>query len=353
MPNRPTDDQEETKIDPFANIAETPLENKISATTRKLITQADVNRKNRGKFGGITLGSDRFNKLNSNWGGIDIGTHIIGGDTNLGKSSFLRMMAWDIVNNNPNVHLRFYTLDDAENYFFDCMVAQAIGVPINAIHKPEAFLEKPHKYYNQRELEAMVTRGNKQYEKMVDPKILERFSFVGTDTLEDASWSRIRDDIRDTKKHIGNKQLVVCIDNLHDIEVTGFTDTNEKTEAVAKEVDKLAKEEQVVLIGTVELKKNQQRRPIIDDIYGSRKWKYKARTIILVYSEVGAGKTNPRLYFERLEFPGEQCSVFECHFAKSKVSEFKGRLFFEQFTEQGTMREVYGDAEKHYVSQIS
>lgn len=340
--------------DPFADIIPLKMDVAISDKTREIIMSADKKRKTRGQFGGLSLGSKRFHMLNQNWGGIDVGVHIVGGDTNLGKSSLLRMFAWDIVQNNPDVHVRFYTLDDSEDYFFSCMVAQAADIPINSVHKPEAFINKAAtSIYSQEDYEFMVDRGHKTFESFLQPHVLERFSFTGTDNLEDASWNTIKKDIAETKALIGDRQLVVVIDNLHDIELPGFTDTNDRTEAVAKEVDKAAKEMELIIIGSVELKKNQQRRPIIDDIYGSRKWKYKARTILLLYSEVGAGKPHPRLYFERRDKPGELCSVLEIHFAKSKVSEFKGRLFMEQFTERGTGREVIGESAAHYASQIS
>jgi hypothetical protein len=332
-----------------------PSESRWTKQTRELIEQAAKNRRGRGVHGGITLGTDRFYQLNKNWGGIDVGTHLIAADTNIGKSSLLRMMAWDIIQNNPKVHVRFYTLDDGEEYFFDCFLAQAAKVPINAVHKPEAFeakwddLDPRHK-----EAKRIVARGEEMYKKFLRGDYLRQFSFIGIDTLESAEWSRIRDDIKAFKSTLPeDMKLVVCIDNFHDVEIeAGNSDLNERTEQVAIQVDRLAKEEQIVFLGTAELKKNNQRRPILDDILGSRKWKYKARTVFLLYSEVGVGKPNPRIFFQR-DGQTEPGSVLEIHFAKSKVSEFKGRMFMEQFTEMGWMVEAPPDRAMQYATSLS
>jgi replicative DNA helicase len=294
--------------------------------------------------------------MNNAWGGIDKGVHIVGGDTNMGKSSLLRMMAWDIMRNNPKAHVRFYTLDDSEEYFLDSMIAQAAKVPINAVNKPDGFKNKAEDYYKRADYERMVERGTETYEKFLAGQYLHNFSFVGTATLQSADWRVIRDDIKIVKAQLPEDfQLVVFIDNFHDIDLadTNSDDTNGKTEKVATEVHKLAEQEDLVIIGTAELKKNSQRRPILDDIYGSRKWKYKARTILLIYSEVGAGKHNPRLYYERLDKPHELSSVLEVHFAKAKGDSFKGRLFYHQITEMGLAVEVPVDQAKQYAMLIA
>lgn len=327
--------------------------------TRTLIEAANATRTERGAWGGLSLGDTRFKQLNQHWGGIDHGIHLIGGDTNLGKSSVLRMIAWDIVKNevhNPNIHLRFYTLDDSEPYFLDCMVAQAAGVPINSVHKPDAWINREETaFYKKEDYERHVQRGHEMYQEFLDGKYLHRFSFVGTDTLQSPNFENIKRDMLRVKNELPpGTQLVVCFDNFHDIELEGYSENDSRTERVAVEADLLRKQVNGIFLGTVELKKNQQRRPILDDIYGSRKWKYKARSVFLIYSEVGTGKPNPRIYFERSDRPqGELCSVLEMHLAKAKGNDFKGRLFYEQLTEKGLMLEVPKSKAAEYAAMIS
>lgn len=341
-----------------------PAGNEITKRTLERMKRSNESRKKRGQFGGLTLaplgnvsGSDwvRFYQMNHAWGGIDHGCHLIGGDTNMGKSSVARMIAYDIMRFNKNVHVRFYTLDDAEDYFFDCFVAQAAKVPINAVNKPEGFINKPEEYYKKRDYERMVERGHEMYQRFLSGEFAEKFSYVGTASMQTTDWTVIEDDIKRTRQMLPRDvELVVFIDNFHDIEMPGYeNDNNRKTEEVANRCGQLCEKLQITMIGTVELKKNNQRRPTLDDIFGSRKWKYKARTVILVYSEVGAQKPNPRLYYERPDKPNEQSSVLEVHFVKSKGNEFKGRLFYEQLTEMGLMLEVPKDRAAQYALSIS
>jgi replicative DNA helicase len=325
--------------------------------TRRLIEEAHQARLERGEFGGLTLGSNRFHQLNTNWCGIDKGVHIVGGDSNLGKSALMRMFAWDIAQNNPNAHVRFYTLDDAEDYFLSCFVAQAAKVPINAVDKPHAWVHRPEGYFKKADYERMVDVGDEMYQRFLSGEFVEQFSFIGQASLESVTWRDIRDDIRLTKAQVEKegRQLVVFIDNFHDIDIgRDVADKNEITEGVATETHKLADQEGLVIFGTVELRKNQQRRPILDDINGSRKFKYKARSVILLYSEVGVSRPNPRLYYEREDQPaGTKASVLELHFAKSKGNDFKGRLFYHQITEMGLMKEVSVDQAKQYMELIA
>lgn len=323
--------------------------------TNVLMHKSNEARAKRGEWGGLHLGSERFHQMNIAWGGIDKGVHLIGGDTNMGKSALLRMIAWDVIRHNPKAHVRMYTLDDAEDYFFDSFVAQAAKVPINAINKPDGFVNKPEGYFKQTDYKKQVERGTKMYNEFLDGKYSQQFSFIGTSSLQTTDWTVIEDDIKRAQNDLPEgMELVVCIDNFHDVEIPEYaSDTNRKTEEVANRAGKLVEQLGITMIGTAELKKNQQRRPQLDDIFGSRKWKYKARTVILIYSEVGSGLPNPRIKYERIEKPNEPSSVLEVHFAKAKGNEFKGRLFYEQITESGLMVEVPIDRAANYALAIS
>jgi replicative DNA helicase len=283
------------------------------------------------------------------------GLFLLGDFTVTHNSSLIRMLAWDIARFNPKVHVRVYTIDDAEDYFLSCMVAQAARVPINAVDKPESFVNSEEGFFKRADYEKFVQRGGEMYDRFLKGEFLNQFSFVGISSLDTASWEGIEHDIRQARQELpADRELCVFIDNFHDIEIAEYnTDKNRLTEEVAIRSGRLAEQIGITIVGTVELRKNSQRRPILDDIRGASKWKYKARTVILVYSEVGVGHPNPRIYHERPEFPDEKASVLEVHFAKSKGNAFKGRVFYNQLTECGICVEVSRDRAIAYASQIS
>ena len=341
-----------------------PAQSAIARGTYERMRRSNEARKRRGRFGGLTLcplegqthaEPARFFQMNNAWGGLDHGVHLVGGETNLGKSSLIRCIAYDIIRFNPKAHVRFYTLDDAEDYFLDSFVAQAANVPINAIAKPEGFVNKPEGFYKKRDYERMVERGNAMYSRFLAGEFSECFSFTGVASLQSTEWPVIEADIRRTREQLpADVELVCCIDNFHDVEIPGREgDINARTEETATRAGKLCDQLGITMLGTAELKKNNQRRPTLDDIFGSRKWKYKARSVILLYSEVGVQKPNPRIYYERPDHGDEQCSVLEVHFVKSKGNEFKGRLFYRQLTDVGTMVEVPKDEAAAYAMLIS
>mgnify|MGYP002514940018 CR=1 FL=1 len=89
----------------------------------------------------------------------------------------------------------------------------------------------------------------------------------------------------------------------------------------------------IPLVCTAEMKKiNGDRRPILDDIRECVKIKYEAKAIILVYNEVHYKGESSEIFFNRNGYMMKQ-PVLELHFAKNKISSFKGRLFYEFYPE--------------------
>lgn len=58
---------------------------------------------NRGEMGGLDWGFDSLNKA---FEGLNTGVHLIGGQSNIGKSSFMLQLAWQISQSKPSSHER-------------------------------------------------------------------------------------------------------------------------------------------------------------------------------------------------------------------------------------------------------
>ena len=290
---------------------------------------------------GIKTGFDCVDKAFE--GGLFPGFIILAGDSNLGKSAFITQLAWGIVENNSDVYVMDFSLDDAMPDKLARVAACSGKLIINAVKTPLNYMQYPL---------MLIRRRN---------AILNLRAHVDQYRAYDSTFSTF---IEDIEKEIEeklvyfdaqgiNKKLVVCIDNFHDLNIMskpGLQDKN-KFDELAQWCSDLAIKHNIVVICSAELKKlNGNRRPILDDIREAVKIKYEAKAVLLVYNEVHYKGDGADVFFMKQGNPFKQ-PIFEVHFAKNKFGTYKGRAFFEFYPEMAYMKECDPTAQKTY-SQI-
>ena len=290
---------------------------------------------------GIKTGFDCVDKAFE--GGLFPGFIILAGDSNLGKSAFITQLAWGIVENNSDVYVMDFSLDDAMPDKLARVAACSGKLIINAVKTPLNYMQYPL---------MLIRRRN---------AILNLRAHVDQYRAYDSTFSTF---IEDIEKEIEeklvyfdaqgiNKKLVVCIDNFHDLNIMskpGLQDKN-KFDELAQWCSDLAIKHNIVIVCSAELKKlNGNRRPILDDIREAVKIKYEAKAVLLVYNEVHYKGDGADVFFMKQGNPFKQ-PIFEVHFAKNKFGTYKGRAFFEFYPEMAYMKECDPTAQKTY-SQI-
>lgn len=308
----------------------------------KAIEKMDEYSWKRGVNGGLDLG---FPQLNQAFEGLTTGLFLVAGSANTGKSGLMLQLAWQIVNANKDKAVCLYfSLDDNINDILPRVIAADQKIPINAVSKPA-------KYEHMTEVMARRT--------------------VGLDKLkESAGWFNMLDSasgssIEFIKKTIGEYhrevsmngyQLVVFIDNFHDISVEDAKynkDNNQKYDYIASELADICTIYDIPVLCTAELRKlNGNRRPVVDDVRETVKIAYIAKAILLCYNEVGLRGQNAEVYYNR---PGseEKFPVLEVHVGKNKYSSYKGRIFYEFIPECSCLKEVPPEGANIYLSKIS
>ena len=290
---------------------------------------------------GIKTGFDSVDKAFE--GGLFPGFIIIGGDSNLGKSAFITQLAWGIVENNDDVYVMDFSLDDSMPDKLARVAACSGKLIINAVKTPLNYINYPL---------MLIRRKN---------AILNLRSKVDKYRAYDSTFSTFVEDI---EKEIEekliyfdangiDKKIVVCIDNFHDLNIANKPGLQDKAkfDELAQWCSDLAIKHNIVVVCSAELKKlNGNRRPILDDIREAVKIKYEAKAILLVYNEVHYKGDGADVYFMKQGNPLKQ-PIFEVHFAKNKFGTYKGRAFFEFYPEMAYMKECDPMAQKTY-SQI-
>lgn len=278
-------------------------------------------------------------------GGVKPGFYIIAADSNVGKTIFLSQLAWQIVENNDDVYVMDFSLDDPMPDKIPRVVASANKVLINSVKSPIMFTEYP--LMLARRMQGLVKlRANAHKYRIYD-------ATFSTD-IEKIEEEIIRVKVNLEAAGQGHKQIAVFIDNFHDLTSSkhpNFQD-KQKYDYLAQACADLAIKHDIPLICTGELRKmNGNLRPTLDGIREAVKIKYEAKAVLLCHNDVHYKGEGAEVYFQRSDSPLKQ-PVFEVHFAKNKFSSFKGRVFFESYPEMSRMEEADDQSAKHYASVV-
>jgi len=291
---------------------------------------------------GVTTGWKSIDKAFDN--GLQPGFIIIGGDSNLGKSGFITQMSQQIAELNPDVYVMDFSLDDPMPDKVARIVGSINRVILNAVKTPNNYVSQP----------GLLVRRETGLQKL--------YAMSGRYQAYDANFSTYCEDIEQEIERIQvlltaeqqDRKLVVCIDNMHDLNLKNSPGMTDKTkyDTIAQWCSDLAIRKNLILIASAELKKlNGIRRPALDDIREAVKIKYEAKAVLLVYNEVHYKGENAQIYFSRKNDPLRQ-PVFEVHFAKNKFHTFKGRVFFEFYPEMARFEEADVQSAKTYASVV-
>ena len=276
-------------------------------------------------------------------GGLFPGFIIIGGDSNLGKTAFMTQLAWGVVENNQDVYVMDFSLDDAMPDKLSRVAACSGKLIINCVKTPLNYVNYPL---------MLIRRKNAILNLRANVDKYRAYDATFSSYIEDIE-KEIQDKLIYFDSQNIKKKLVVFIDNFHDLNIASEPrlQDKEKYDRLAQWCSDTAIKYDILLICTAELKKlNGNRRPQLDDIREAVKIKYEAKAVLLVYNEVHYKGDGADIYFMKQNNPFKQ-PIFEVHFAKNKFGTYKGRNFFEFYPDMAFMKECSPSAQKAY-SQI-
>ena len=307
---------------------------------------------NRGELGGLDWG---FKTLNDAFEGLNTGVHLVAGQSNIGKSSFMLQLAWQVSQSNQVVtkerprkaFVLYFSLDDNNNELLPRLVAIDQRIPINVVRYPKKYKDNAT-YMQKRAQGVLKLRQTVDYLNMQDVNNGSDIEYI-QETMEAYHV--------ELQKVDPNYQLVVFIDNFHDITIgdeklRGKTG-GEKYDHIADQLTKIATKYDCPIVCTAEFRKlNGNRRPGVDDIRESVKILYEAKAVMLCYNEVSIRGQQATVHWMRADNPNKQ-PVYEVHIGKNKFSSFKGRAFFEFIPEMAFCREVSEAGAQRYSQMVN
>lgn len=311
----------------------------------------------RGELGGLDWG---FESLNQAYEGLNTGIHLVGGQSNTGKSAFMLYLAQAIANANRELSARitkkayciYFSLDDTNNELIPRLVAIDQKIKINAVSFPK-------KYEHNKEVMEKREQGFEN--------LKENVKYIGMqDANEGSSIEYIVETCKDLQIQLDEMEpnvytLVIIIDNFHDIDVDakGYTEDNARYDFITDKLMKLAYDLDSPIICSAEFKKiSGGRRPQRDDIRSSGKISYASKNIMLCHNDYSIRQEQAGVFWEltdQSEF-GEETTkkmpVWEVQIDKNKFGSQKGRLFWEFMPEMSTFRESSKENSLKYTQML-
>lgn len=200
-------------------------------------------------FGRVKL--KRLGELESYTSGLMPGVYLVAADTNVGKTSLLTSLAIDIVEQNPEVCVTYLSFDDDHWEVHNRLSANLAEVPIE-----ESLIFD----FATKENRSKFAQGAAELDRLHNSRNLliadaEMIANLGVgDNLFDQVLSGMNTFIREQSRQTGNKpkQIVICIDNVSNLNLHNPKDQMDGTGALMRNLHKIAEEHKVSLFLTTE-----------------------------------------------------------------------------------------------------
>ena len=263
---------------------------------------------------GKLLGLSSFKVFDDKLDGIQQGLTLIGGSPNSGKSATQISLTIKILQNNKDVYLVYFTIDDPLYVTLARFIANLSGLPINVVSNPNYKIMKanlPEKvkqdYINRREQAIEFLRKNASF-------------FTLKDSSEGLTIEQIKEKLQTLHALSQGKRLVIVIDNLHNLRSKrNITSDKHLFSLISNELSQIANSYKCPVIASSHITKEAIKTKNFDGtaIKETVELYFDAKLILMIDTE------------EDKELDSVQDDVeLTIHIPKNKMSGFKGKIPF-------------------------
>lgn len=275
--------------------------------------------------------------------GIQNGLYLVGGLSNIGKTTFMLQMALGLATANDDVFVLYFSIDDSNKKVIPRLIASTVSLPINWIANPKQYITN-----------SQMTDGEKKMRTTQRQEGLSKIHKLAQTSLsvKDASSGHSIDYIDNTiavYQEITGKKIAVFIDNFHKITTDKHTgDQRTKYTYLSETVKRLVNKYNIPVCCTVELRKlNHNGRPELDDIKESVDIIYDSDCIFMLHNDFHSKQGNTKLKFQD-PVTFQELPILEVSVAKNKLSGFKGRDYFRLYPNMAKVAECGAEGRKNY-----
>lgn len=260
--------------------------------------------------------------------------NVLGGAANSGKTGLMANMALQLAKaEDDDILVIFHTIDDTVAQFTTRLVCQFAqekmpNITLNMIKNPNAFSQvrriNEARQYGYERLKRLVAQN----------RLIVRGGEQGNGG---ATLSFAQEIIRYNKKMFPDKRVIYFLDNFHRLRDFHNMEERIRFKNLSNATKDLAKRENIGIWATMEYNKAVGAdRPTNNSIAESIAMEYDANCIIHIYNELHNKREDAEIFFTRTDSEGRKYNAprIELIFGKNKINEFKGKLYFDFYTEQ-------------------
>lgn len=284
--------------------------------------------------------------LRTNWpmwdrafdGGIPVSDSLIyiGGKPNTGKTSLTANLALRILSHTPDTIALIYTIDDSKERYKNRMLAALAGLPSVCIEKPFIVPEASMPVDMVRD--DIIKAGDNANQKLV--KLFREGRIHMFDSVDGSkTWSFADSALSRLRQQFPDKKIVVFVDNFHNLNDYGSSDFRYRYTELSADLKQSAAKYNAAIFATVHYTKLRDRvKPSNNNIAETVTLEYDGDAIVHLCNHRHEFKTMMNkckvLWEDKTMRPGPMIKpyerpVVEMLFGKSKISGFKGSVYYK------------------------
>lgn len=219
----------------------------------------------------------RFNKLERIFDGFPDKECLfaVAGDANIGKSTWIREVSWDLAQSNPDAIVLYMSIDDSTKDVMMALVAREAEYARSSVYKYGLLASQEGK-------SDVVERIDQAWET-----VLKQKNYIVADASQGSSIMHLEDHLDYIRKSYPDKRPIIFLDNFHKLRFGEEMGIREKFIDMVQSLKELTQIEDIPIVMTVELRKTENgKRATLNDIAETKQIEYDAKVVMMAHQEM-------------------------------------------------------------------
>lgn len=252
---------------------------------------------------------------------------VVGAYPNVGKSIMMRDMCLNIIRNNADLGVIYFSMDDPKKQTIPALIANIVKIPINDIRYQNMIRPEVRSQRLQ-----YIKQGFQVLKDLIDE---ERLAIFDQSDITSTGEMETNIGIIAEKMSRTGRKPVVIIDSLHSVtDPTATTGLRMDVMHHIRMIKRMSNVYQIPIISVVELRKRKERgspniRPTLQDISETIDIEYRVTVGIILHNQLAVNKQTNRYWVDPTVGSTRRLPIQELYVDKNKEEYFKGEIFFK------------------------
>jgi DNA primase catalytic core len=278
----------------------------------------------------------RFNKLERLFDGFPDKECLfaVAGDANIGKSTWIREVSWDLAQSNSDAIVLYMSIDDSTKDVMMALVAREAEYSRDRVYKYG-------KLASENGESEVVSRIDAAWET-----VLKQKNYIVADASQGSSIMHLEDHLDYIRKNYPDKRPIIFLDNFHKLRFGEEMGIREKFIDMVQSLKELTQIEDIPIVMTVELRKTENgKRATLNDIAETKQIEYDAKVVMMAHQEMHSNPETLIKWHRDNYGPAVHLPYLELNIAKNKHTDKKCWIGYRFEPDRSMLTEVEYDQE--------